>query len=158
MTSSPLTNDPVPADVLADLLARERIRHTIAKYNQHGDRFQLEALAECFTPDGVLHMRGNEPAVGRAAIVSMLSTVSDRPRTTTSDGRFFIRHFVASLLIESVTEQEARTTSYFAVLTPGGLDHWGRYRDELVPDGDRWLIRHRFVSVDAIAEDSWGAQ
>jgi hypothetical protein len=38
--------------------------------------------------------------------------------------------------------------SYFTVVTELGLDHYGRYRDTLVPVGDEWLIRHRYVSTD----------
>jgi hypothetical protein len=30
----------------------------------------------------------------------------------------------------------------------------GRYRDRLVPVGERWLIAHRFVSTDWRAPDS----
>jgi hypothetical protein len=30
----------------------------------------------------------------------------------------------------------------------------GRYRDRMVPAGDRWLIAHRFVSTDWRAPDS----
>ena len=44
--------------------------------------------------------------------------------------------------------------SYFTVFTEVGPDHMGRYRDRLVPVGDRWLIAHRFVSVDWHAPDS----
>ena len=43
--------------------------------------------------------------------------------------------------------------SYFTVFTEVGLDHMGRYRDRLVPVGDRWLIAHRFVSTDWRAPD-----
>ena len=38
--------------------------------------------------------------------------------------------------------------SYFTVFTEVGVDHMGRYRDRLVPVGERWLIAHRFVSAD----------
>jgi hypothetical protein len=146
-----LSDTPTPAEpTQADLLARERIRHTIASYTWAGDRFKIQDLANLFTPDGVLHIRGQEPAIGREAIVATLGAVDpDRPRPTTPDGRFFIRHFIANVLIESVTETEARASSYFVVYTPAGLDHWGRYRDELVPDGSRWLFRTRSVWVDA---------
>jgi hypothetical protein len=40
------------------------------------------------------------------------------------------------------------------VVTHIGLDHYGRYRDILVPDGDAWLIKHRKVSTDWAAPDS----
>jgi len=40
------------------------------------------------------------------------------------------------------------------VVTHIGLDHFGRYRDTLVPDGGTWLIRHRKVSTDWAAPNS----
>ena len=39
-------------------------------------------------------------------------------------------------------------------LTEIGLDHYGRYRDNFVPVGDAWLIKHRYVSTDWRAPDS----
>jgi len=43
---------------------------------------------------------------------------------------------------------------YFAVVTHIGLDHIGRYRDTLVPDGDTWRFQHRNVSTDWAAPHS----
>ncbi|MFI6315604.1 hypothetical protein ACIBEK_36310 [Nocardia fusca] len=48
-----------------------------------------------------------------------------------------------------MTDTEIRTAAYFQVLGPQGLDHWGRYRDLLVPHEGRWRFRHRLVRVDA---------
>jgi hypothetical protein len=49
------------------------------------------------------------------------------------------------------------TAAYFQVTTQRGLDHWGRYRDVLVPVGDRWLFQHRLVAVDAAVPGGWYA-
>ncbi|SHN17149.1 nuclear transport factor 2 family protein [Cryptosporangium aurantiacum] len=134
----------------ASLAAREAVRDTLAAYTHAGDRYRLDDLAALFTEDGVLEIRGREPARGRAAIVAALTAPGGESRTT----RFFVRHFVTNVWFEELTVDVARVASYFAVLTPSGLDHWGRYRDELVPVGDRWLFRHRRVTVDAAAPDS----
>jgi hypothetical protein len=61
---------------------------------------------------------------------------------------------VASVLIHDVTPERAQASSYFAGLTRDGLDHWGRYRDVLVPHEDRWLLAHRIVRTDAHAPGS----
>jgi hypothetical protein len=135
---------------LWELDARERVRDTIAAYHEGGDRYRLAELAACFTEDGVLEIRGRERAEGRDAIVELLSGPWEVPPP---DG-FYVRHHVSSVRIESVTPEEARSTAYFFVLTPVGPDHWGRYRDTLVPVGERWLFRHRFVAVDGYAPDS----
>ena len=36
-----------------------------------------------------------------------------------------------------------------------GLDHWGRYRDRLVPADGGWRFAHRSVRTDGYAPDGW---
>lgn len=134
-----------------ELLARERVRDTIAAYTHAGDRGRIGELAECFTPDGVLEITGGERANGRPEIVRVLSALAERA----AGARFFIRHHVSSVRFDQVSVDRIACSSYFAVLTPSGLDHWGRYRDVLVPVGDRWLFQHRKATVDAHITDSW---
>jgi hypothetical protein len=145
------------AQDLWELQAREAIRDTIAAYHEAGDRYRLDELAACFTEDGVLEVRGQEPAVGRTAIVAMLSRPLVDPERSTDPavGRFYVRHHVSSLRFASVSATEALVTAYFLVVTPIGPDHWGRYRDRLVPVGDRWLFRHRLVATDGHAAGSF---
>ncbi|TQM11367.1 nuclear transport factor 2 family protein [Pseudonocardia kunmingensis] len=138
-----------------ELIARERIRDTVAAYNHAGDRGRIDDLAATFTEDGVLEVVGRDPAAGRAAIVAMLSRSVERGSDLTTAGRpHFVRHFVTNLRFEEVTPERARTSAYFLVVTPAGPDHWGRYRDVHVPVGDEWQIAHRMVRVDAKAEGS----
>jgi SnoaL-like domain len=140
---------------LWELSARERIRHTVAAYTIAGDSFRLDELAEQFTEDGVLEVHGQETAHGRAAIVEMLTRHGSTGAAAEPGEQFFIRHFIANVLIQRLTPKLAHGVAYFAVFTPSGPDHWGRYRDEFVPVGDRWLLRHRTARVDASAPDSW---
>lgn len=138
-----------------ELVARERIRDTVAAYTYAGDGGRVEELAATFTEGGVLEVVGRRPAVGREAIVAMLSrSVEDGSGTTTAGRPHFIRHFVTNLRFDELTPQQARTSAYFVVLTRAGPDHWGRYRDVHVPVGDEWRIVHRVVRVDAKAEGS----
>jgi hypothetical protein len=65
-----------------------------------------------------------------------------------------IRHNVANELFTGLTPEQAHVSSYFTVLTHIGLDHFGRYRDTLVPDGGTWLIKHRKVTTDWAAPNS----
>src|SRR5580765_3085348 len=115
---------------LWELDARERIRDTIAAYHEAGDRYRLDELAACFTDDGVLEIRGEEPCRGRADIVARLSRRVDVPRRASAE-KFYVRHHVSSVRFESVAPDEAHTTAYFLVMSPIGVDHWGRYRDVL---------------------------
>jgi hypothetical protein len=65
-----------------------------------------------------------------------------------------VRHNVANSLFTELTPDRADVCSYFTVVTHLGLDHFGRYRDILVPDGHTWLIKHRKVSTDWADPDS----
>ena len=62
-----------------EIVARERIRDSLATYNWSGDAFRLEELAEAFCEDGVLELRGGPRLEGRAAIVEFLSGVRGSP-------------------------------------------------------------------------------
>src|SRR6185369_4984409 len=58
-----------------ELVARERVRDTVAAYNHCGDRFLLDELVACFTVDGVLESKGDWVARGRDEIRRTLSGV-----------------------------------------------------------------------------------
>ncbi|SOJ55254.1 hypothetical protein MSIMFB_02743 [Mycobacterium simulans] len=47
-----------------ELVAREQIRNTLARYNWSGDAGRLDELAETVCADGVLEIRGFEPLTG----------------------------------------------------------------------------------------------
>ena len=50
---------------LWELVARERIRDSLARYNWSGDSLRVEELALAFCEDGELEVRGQEPVRGR---------------------------------------------------------------------------------------------
>jgi hypothetical protein len=144
---------------LWELFARESIRDTYARYNQSGDAFRLEELAACFVEDGALEVRGQEPYVGREAIVRNLGggrgatteeiRAAAKAEASTGGGtKRIMRHNVSNLQIQSLTQQDAHSVAYFLVVTETGVDHYGRYRDHLVEADGTWLFKHRFVSVD----------
>jgi hypothetical protein len=136
-----------------EVIARERIRDTLARYNWSGDAGRLDGLAETFCADGVLEIRRFQPLRGRSEIVAFLGGVTGNI-TTTVDVQPVVRHNVANVSFTGLTPDQAQVSSYFTVFTHIGLDHFGRYRDILVPDGDTWLIKHRKVSTDWAAPDS----
>lgn len=136
-----------------ELVARERIRDTLARYNWSGDAGRLADLAETFCPDGVLEIRGIAPLRGRSEIVAFLGGVTGSIAVEAAV-KPIVRHNVANVLFTGLTPERAQVWSYFTVFTHVGLDHFGRYRDTLVPDGDSWLIEHRNVSTDWAAPNS----
>lgn len=150
--STPST--PPPTMATWELTARERIRDTLARYNWAGDALRVDDLADVFCDDGVLEIRGRERVEGLRAIAELLLGVGASAPAPPPGGRRIVRHHVTNVEFLQVTPAEARVRSYFAVTTEIGLDHVGRYRDTLVPVGDTWLIRHRFVSTDWWAADT----
>ena len=118
-----------------ELVARERIRDTVARYNWSGDAGRIDDLADTFCADGVLEIRGFEPLRGRSQIAAFLGGVTGKVALR-ADVKPIVRHNVANLLFNEVTPDRALVSCYFTVVTHIGLDHVGRYRDTLVPDGD----------------------
>ncbi|MEY2570606.1 MAG: hypothetical protein QOE63_956 [Acidimicrobiaceae bacterium] len=139
---------------LWELTAREGVRDTIARYNNAGDHGHLDELAACFTADGVMHIKGRDPLVGRDAIVAALTVTLDERLGSRAVEGFHVHHHVASTCFLAVAPDLVEVASYFAVHTPVGLDHWGRYRDELVPSGEPWLFRRRRIATDGYAPGS----
>ena len=140
-----------------ELVAREHIRDTLARYNWSGDAGRLDELADTFCADGVLEIRGFEPLNGRSAIVAFLGGITGKVADR-ADVKPIVRHNVANLVFNELTEDHAQVSSYFTVVTHIGLDHIGRYRDTVVPDGETWRIKHRKVSTDWAAPNSAMAQ
>lgn len=136
-----------------ELVAREHIRDTLARYNWSGDAGRLDDLADTFCDDGVLEIRGLEQLNGRIEIVAFLGGVTGKVAAS-ADVKAIVRHNVANLLFDDVAPDRAQISCYFSVVTHIGLDHIGRYRDTLVPDGDTWRIKHRKVSTDWAAPNS----
>jgi hypothetical protein len=94
---------------------------------------------------------------GRPEIVAFLGGITGKVAVS-ADVKPIVRHNVANLLFNELTRDHAQVSSYFTVVTHIGLDHLGRYRDTVVPDGDTWRIRHRKVSTDWVAPNSAMAQ
>jgi hypothetical protein len=136
-----------------ELGAREKIRGTLARYNWSGDAGMIQALAETFCVDGVLEIRNGETLRGRSEIVGYLSNITVDV-TVNSGARPIVRHNVANVMFSAMETHQADVSCYFTVFTHIGLDHFGRYRDVLVPVTDHWLIKHRKVSVDWAAPAS----
>jgi hypothetical protein len=130
------------------------VRDTVARYNASGDQGDLDGLAGCFTPDGTLAVRGTDPWVGHDGIRAGLSTRLARAPGDERPAPTHLHHHVTGLHFVSVAADEVRTVAYFSAFTQVGLDHWGRYRDRLVPVEDRWLFTRRDVKVDGYAADS----
>ena len=144
-----------------ELLARESIRHTMARYIMAGDRLQTEDFIAVFTEDAILETDDvpEQDAlryVGRQAIHDWIKRWRDRPR---KDGKpvhdaSFVRHHLSTSLIEFVDGETARARTYWTAYTDIGPDHGGYYLDLFRRTGDCWLIAHRRVRMDWRSPDS----
>ncbi|MCZ0728310.1 nuclear transport factor 2 family protein [Mycolicibacterium iranicum] len=142
-----------------ELEVRESVRQTLADYTAATDGFDLKALAACFGAEGILQFTGGQqPLAGPEAIADGLAAAMSGPRESMRLAPTFVRHHVSSVRFISVAADRVEASSYFAVYTDIGLDHWGRYRDVLTPIGDRWLFASRRISVDAFSKASLMAQ
>ena len=138
---------------LWELIAREEVRETLARYNQFGDSGRFDEMAALFAVDGVLEVKGEHAIVGRDAIVEYLNGVK-RDVVALSDVPM-LRHYATNVTITVASPDEATAASSFLVLAETGLDHWGRYRDRFVPEGDGWRFAHRLVRTDGYAPGGW---
>lgn len=137
-----------------ELVARERIRDTLARYHWAGDAGRIDDLTRTFCPDGTLEVRGIATMSGRSEIAAFLGGVTTAHPGPAPDLRRIVRHNLSNTDFLQLIPESALVASYFTVVTEIGLDHCGRYRDTLTPHGGDWLIRHRFVSTDWRAPDS----
>jgi hypothetical protein len=138
---------------LWELSAREEIRETLARYNQFGDSGRFDEMAALFAIDGVLEVKGEQAVVGRDAIIEYLNGVK-RDVVALSDVPM-LRHYATNVTITVSSPREATAASSFLVLAETGLDHWGRYRDRLVPADGGWRFAHRLVRTDGYAPGGW---
>ena len=136
-----------------EVAVRESVRQTLADYTAGTDRNRVEDIAACFAPDGSLSITGREPMVGPAAIVAGLNAQVNRfaesPVPLT-----LVRHHVSSVRFGLVTRDRVEVSSYFLAVTNIGVDHWGRYRDVLIPVDGRWLFASREARADGFSADS----
>jgi uncharacterized protein (TIGR02246 family) len=138
-----------------EVAAREQIRDTIARYAHCVDSGRFDALTELFTPDGILEVDGEPPCHGRTAIREFMAGVGRDLAGATGVPR--IRHHVGNVVIDVRGPALAEARSYFLVVTDRGVDHWGRYRDELVASDDRWRFARRHARTEGASPGGWAA-
>ncbi|WP_234834846.1 nuclear transport factor 2 family protein [Mycolicibacterium stellerae] len=136
-----------------ELAIRESVRQTLADYTAGTDRNRITDVAACFTPDGILKISRGEPMVGPDAIVAALRMQVDR-FATAAVPLTHVRHHVSSVKFGVVTRDRVEVSSYFLAVTNIGVDHWGRYRDVLVPVDGRWLFASREAVADGFSPES----
>jgi hypothetical protein len=145
---------------VSELVARESIRDLVARYNANGDSGRFAQVADVFAPDAVMELVAADGTVRRFEGIEEVMTIFTDTKAgwdAAADpgrGPRHVRHFVATHQIDVDDEDHARGRSYFMVLMPHGLDHWGRYVDRYERRDGRWLIVERRALSDGRVERS----
>jgi hypothetical protein len=137
---------------LDEMLAREAIRYTMELYNRNADTGNYERHAEVFCPNAHFVVRGLGEAHGLDEILAMLKPGA-KSRGAYVEGNFQ-RHNLTSTMIELTGPDSANVTTYVCVTTELGFDHAGRYDDQFVRSGERWLIARRHAAMEWSRADS----
>jgi 3-phenylpropionate/cinnamic acid dioxygenase small subunit len=137
---------------LDELLAREAIRQTMARYTMAGDRLRADDFIAVFTEDAVLASEGVEESdvfrhEGREAIRAWISRWSRRSAARSPDATF-VRHHLSTSLIELTGPDTAKARTYWVAYTDIGADHCGYYIDIFRKTAEAWLIAERKVRLD----------
>jgi hypothetical protein len=161
---------------LWELTARESIRDLVARYNASGDAGRFAQVLELFADDAAMEITTPGGDVqryeGHDAIATIFTGTKERWDTEAAGAEAantgagvgagatsgsppggrgrprHVRHFTSTHQIDLGDRTHATGRSYFAVLMPHGLDHWGRYLDTYEQRDGRWLFTLRRALPD----------
>jgi uncharacterized protein (TIGR02246 family) len=127
------------AETLGGLLAEAAIRRTLAEYCQSCDDGRFADFGRCFTEDAEFTVLGRRYR-GRAAIEEWIAQAMPPERRG--------KHVTANSVVRRDGDRAVVTSDYlFLVPDEKGprITVAGRYDDELVRDGEQWLIARRAI-------------
>lgn len=136
-----------------ELLVRAAVELTISRYGLASDEGRLDDFAATFSENGVLAPPGVAECHGRPAIKGFIA--ASRTSRLTVPGLGEIRHHLARPAVEVESPELARAITYFVAMSASGADHWGMYRDQLVPVDGAWLFSRRGVTLHGADPAGW---
>jgi ketosteroid isomerase-like protein len=116
------------------------VRRALAEYCHRVDDGELAALVALFTPDGELHF-GRLTLQGPDALMEFFTKRQGRPEQRG-------RHLTVNVVVDVEGDAARAVSDYVHLMVRDGAPTpalAGRYRDELVRDGDRWRFRRRVI-------------
>jgi 3-phenylpropionate/cinnamic acid dioxygenase small subunit len=132
-----------------------------ARYNHASDAGDAEEYAACFTPEGILRVRGLEVRDGvmrrdpaaEFAVSGRIELAAFKRRDHAGRGGRYRRHWNGSLWLARVDEGTVRGRCYLQAFNgePGGLPvlaQTGVYEDTVVRDGGAWRFSRRLLTLD----------
>jgi ketosteroid isomerase-like protein len=129
---------------------KDAIHETIAEYCFRFDGGEFDKWVDLFTDDGVFDAGRMGVQKGKDALRAFLKNI----RLT--NGLPMMKHCVMNE-ITKVNGNEATSKSYIVVVRSKGEGALvngiaGRYEDQLVKQGDRWLFKTRKVHFDLMGD------
>jgi hypothetical protein len=129
---------------------KDAIHETIAEYCFHFDAGEFDEWVDLFTDDGTFDAGRLGVQKGKDALRAFLKNI----RLT--NGSPMVKHCVMNEVIRVIGD-EATAKSYIVVLRSKGEGALvnglaGRYEDQLVKQGDRWLFKNRKVHLDLMGD------
>lgn len=134
-----------------ELEARERIRELVADYDSLLDAGRYGPLQALFADDASLELPSGTFR-GPREILAHFTHSGDQ--LAGAGRRGHLRHFGATHRIDVQDRHHATGRMYFAVFTPSGVDHWGRYVDTYRNTHGHWRFTRRLVIVDGTSPTS----
>jgi hypothetical protein len=132
-----------------------------ARYNHASDAGDAEGYSGCFTPDGILRVRGLEVRDGvmrrdpaaEFAIAGRAELAAFKRRDLAGRGGRYRRHWNGSLWLAPAADGAVRGRCYLHAYSgePGGLPvlaQTGVYEDTIVRDGTAWRFSLRLLTLD----------
>lgn len=131
---------------------KDAIHETIANYCFYVDAGELDKWADLFTDDGIFDAGDLGRCTGKDAIRAFIEPTL-RPWSKTMPPA---KHCVMNEII-TVNGTEATAKSYIVVIVAKGEGELvtslaGRYEDQLVKQGVRWLFKSRKVHPDLMGD------
>lgn len=128
----------------------------LTTYQYLADTGKIDRLAQLFAPDGVLEI-GAETFSGPDEVLGLFTRTSSQ----FVDADFLpARHHLSSIHVDPQPDGSAKAYACFQFIGTRGLDHWGTYRDVVVPtsqevaDGAGWRFARRRVITEGFAPGS----
>ncbi|OBK66262.1 polyketide cyclase [Mycobacterium colombiense] len=134
----------------AELRIRVGVAHLMATYQFLADSGKIRQLAALFAADAVFETN-NTRYVGPDGILGFFAATKD---SFLRADFLPARHYLSSIYVDARTDGSASTYACFQFVGSRGLDHWGTYRDEVVPVGDGWRFVRRQATVEGCVPES----
>jgi hypothetical protein len=123
---------------------RVGVADLMARYQFLVDAGKVRQVSQLFTDDAVFQNNGGE-AVGPDGVLAFFLDTKD---SFIAAGILPARHHLSSVMVDPQEDGSATTYACFQYIGTRGLDHWGTYRDVVVPVESGWKFARRVATVE----------